>query len=72
MKEFTFKTNINCVSCVRSVTSFLEEVPGIESWVVDTTDPEKKLTVEGNTVESQQIITAVQEAGFNIEPIIKS
>ena len=72
MKEFTFKTNINCVSCVRSVSSFLEEVPGIESWGVDTTDPEKKLTVEGNTVESQQIITAVQEAGFNIEPIIKS
>lgn len=72
MKEFTFKTNINCASCVRSVTSFLEEVPGIESWVVDTTDPKKKLTVEGNTVEPQQIITAVQEAGFNIEPIIKS
>ena len=72
MKKLTFKTNINCASCVRSVTGFLEEISGIKEWVVDTADPEKTLTVEGETVEPQRIIMAVQEAGFTIEPKAKS
>ena len=56
-----FKTNINCGMCVRSVTNFLNEVPGIERWEVDTNSPEKILTVEGS-VTPETILPAVSAA----------
>lgn len=64
----TFKTNINCGSCVRSVTGFLDNVPGVTIWRVDVNDPNKVLSVEG-TVSETAIIEAVREAGYDIEPI---
>ncbi len=64
----TFKTNINCGSCVRSVTGFLDTVPGVTIWRVDVENPDKVLFVEGDA-EGNAIIAAVREAGFDIEPI---
>lgn len=64
----TFKTNINCGSCVRSVTGFLDTVPGVTIWRVDVDNPDKILTVEGSVSEAS-IVAAVEEAGFEIEPL---
>ncbi|MBX2929578.1 MAG: heavy-metal-associated domain-containing protein [Saprospiraceae bacterium] len=61
-----FKTTINCQNCIRTVTGFLNEVPGIERWEVDTADPDKILTVFGDAVTAEEIIAAVEEAGFDI------
>ncbi len=63
-----FKTNINCGSCIRSVTGFLDEVPGVTIWRVNTEDPRKILSVEGNVSEAA-IVAAVEEAGFDISPL---
>lgn len=63
-----FTTNINCSSCVRSVTSFLDEVEGVTIWRVDVEDERKVLSVEG-VAEEQDIIRTVQEAGFDIAPL---
>ncbi len=65
--KLQFKTNIHCNGCIRSVTGFINEVPGIEHWEVDLENPDKILTVEGN-VTTQAIMDAVQEAGFDINP----
>jgi len=62
-----FKTNINCGNCVRSVTGFLNDVTNIESWEVDTNNPDKILTVKGENCNTTSIIEAVEEAGFDIE-----
>lgn len=67
MDKKTFKTTINCGSCVRSVTNFLNDVPGIESWEVDTDNPDKILTVQGANVQAEDVIEAVEDAGFDIE-----
>jgi copper chaperone len=67
MDKLHFKTNINCGNCVRSVTGFLNEVPAIESWSVDTDNPAKILTVVGTSLKAEQVIAAVEEAGFDIE-----
>lgn len=66
MTILKFKTNINCGSCVKSVTGFLNDVAGIQHWEVDTTIPEKILKVKGE-VTVPQIVEAVEEAGFDIE-----
>lgn len=67
MERVQFKTNINCGSCVRAVTGFLADVPNINDWKVDTENPDKMLTVEGNDVRVKEITDAVEEAGFNIQ-----
>ena len=64
-----FTTNINCGSCVRTVTSFLDDVQGVTIWRVDVEDPRKVLTVEGQAKEDD-IVRNVQEAGFDIKPLV--
>lgn len=63
-----FTTNINCSSCVRSVTSFLDDLNGVTIWRVNVEDPRKVLTVEGDADEAA-IIANVEEAGFEIQPL---
>ena len=68
MDKLAFKTNINCGSCIKSVTNFIEEVPGIEKWEVNTEHPDKILSVEGQ-ISTEAVIEAVEDAGFDIEPV---
>jgi|AntRauTorckE5430_2_1112549.scaffolds.fasta_scaffold00488_5 copper chaperone CopZ len=63
-----FKTTINCGSCVRSVTPFLDEVDGVTIWRVDVDDSRKVLTVEGNA-DQAAIVKMVEDAGFEIAPL---
>lgn len=62
-----FKTNINCGGCVATVKPFLDKAEGIESWQVNTSDKNKILTVQADGITKQQVIDAVQKAGFKIE-----
>ncbi len=66
--KLQFKTNINCNGCIRSVTGFINDVPGIQHWEVDIDNPEKILTVQGN-VTPEAVVEAVEEAGFDIAPV---
>jgi len=66
-----FKTNINCGNCIRAVSAFLDEVPGLEQWAVDTDSPDKILTVEGEA-SAEQIVEAVEDAGFDIERLAEN
>ena len=69
MEKLQFKTNINCGNCVSKVTPFLNQVEEIENWKVDTSIPEKILTVEGEDLSSDKIKEVVESAGFEIAPI---
>lgn len=64
----SFVTNINCVSCVRSVSSFLDNLEGVTIWRVDVEDDRKVLTVEGTASEAQ-IMEVVADAGYDIQPL---
>lgn len=66
-KTLQFKTNINCGGCVATVTPFLNEVPGPGNWEVDTTNPNKILTIQPEGISEQDIIKKVEEAGYKIE-----
>ena len=70
MNVLQFKTNINCQNCVRAVSGFLNEVSKIREWKVETDDPDKILTVEGDEVTIAEIVEAVEDAGFDIELLI--
>lgn len=68
-QELKFKTNLQCGNCVARVKPFLEKVQGIESWNVDTDNPDKILTVQSSGATTEQIIDAVENVGFDIEKI---
>jgi copper chaperone len=69
MATLKFKTTINCGNCVRTVTPFLNELEGIKSWNVDTTDADKILTVETDNLTADLIIETVEDVGFDAELI---
>ncbi|MGB3800058.1 MAG: heavy-metal-associated domain-containing protein [Lewinella sp.] len=64
----SFQTNINCGSCVRSISHFLDELEGVTIWRVDVEDDRKVLTVEG-TASDAEIMQVVEEAGYDIQPL---
>ncbi len=68
--KLKFKTNINCGSCIKSVSGFINEVQSNEEWQVDTDIPEKILTVTGGNIAANSIIEVVEEAGFDIEVLV--
>lgn len=67
MSTYTFKTNINCGSCIKSVTPFLNELDNVDSWKVDTENPDKILEVELDDEDVQSVVSAVEKAGFKIQ-----
>ena len=69
METLKFKTNIKCGGCVATVTPFLNQEKNIEKWQVDTNNPDKILTVEGSAVNEDEVIEAIEKAGFKIEPL---
>ncbi len=70
MKIQKFKTTVNCGNCVAAVTPFLNELDEVESWQVDTANPDKILTVEGEDFTEKEIITALSKAGYQAEPLL--
>ena len=63
-KVLKFKTNIKCMGCVAKVTPELDGVAGAQQWEVDITTPDKVLTVITDALEAEEIVAAVEKAGF--------
>jgi len=63
-----FQTNLNCGSCVASVTPYLDGNKAIKRWSVDTSDPRKILTVEAaeSDVTRLNVERLVADAGFKV------
>ncbi len=62
----TFKTNINCGNCIRTVSPVLNALDNVESWQVDIENPDKILTVELDDQDVDTVIKSVESAGFEI------
>jgi len=68
MQTLRFKTTINCANCVHAVSPTLNEEKAIESWQVDTTNPDKILTVNTDLTPAQ-VVALVEEAGFEAQAV---
>ncbi len=69
MQTLKFKTNVNCGGCIANVTPHLNKLSGIDKWSVDTTTPQKVLTVESADLTADAIIETLKLAGFRGEVI---
>lgn len=69
MKQYLFRTNINCGGCVAKVTPLLNADEEVKSWNVDTLNPAKILTVETERLSKDQVKGLIEKAGFKAEII---
>ncbi|UYW00702.1 heavy-metal-associated domain-containing protein [Flavobacterium agricola] len=67
MKKVTYKSNINCGSCVAKVTPVLNQLEVVKSWHVDTDNPAKLLTIESEDEVTDEVKAALRQVGFKIE-----
>lgn len=61
-----YRTNLNCGSCVAAVKPYMDSDSSIQHWSVDTADPNKVLTVEGENLSETEIKRHVADAGFKV------
>jgi copper chaperone CopZ len=55
---------VSCQHCVGSVTEEVEQVPGVESVVVDLAS--KRVKVHGESVDDNAVRAAIADAGYDI------
>lgn len=67
MKTYKFKTNISCGTCVANITPHMNGEESIQSWEVDTKNPDKILTVSGKNLTKEQVKETVEKAGYLIK-----
>lgn len=67
METLKFKTNIKCGACVATVTPHLNKLEGVERWEVDLQNPDRILTVEAGNASEQDVVKAINEAGYKAE-----
>lgn len=65
MKTLQFKTNIN--GGIKAVMPTLNQQAGAGNWQVDTANPDKLLTVTSGQLTAEQVMQAVEHAGFKIQ-----
>lgn len=69
MKILKFKTNVNCGGCIATITPHMNQVKGIETWSVDTANPQKILTVETADLQPEVIVETLKNAGYKAEKV---
>ena len=70
MHTLKFKTNIKCGACIDTVTPFLNQLPELISWNVDTSVPDKVLSIEtAEPLNPKEVINNLDKAGYKAEKI---
>ena len=69
METIQLKTNIKCSGCIAKATPFLNEAVGKDNWEVNIKDPNKVLTIAANNVTKNDVIKAVEKAGYTAQEL---
>ena len=66
MTTLKFKTNITSSTAVWNVSTAIDKMDSIVNWEVETANPEKILTVRGESISAARVVGVVKRAGFQI------
>lgn len=70
METIKFKTNVKCGGCIEKITPGLNNLNGINKWSVDTTTPDKILTIQGENLKNSEIMATLEKVGYTATPLI--
>ena len=59
------------MGCVAQFTEQVKNVEGITNWKVDTTTPDKLLTIEG-TLSEKEAVELVKNAGYAVREVVSN
>jgi copper chaperone len=65
--ELKFKTTLKCSACEAKVKPFLDALEQVEEWNADLSVNPKTVTVKGENIQANDIISAIEKAGFKAE-----
>ncbi len=71
MTTLKFKSTIKCTGCIATVSPELNNLSGITHWEVDLESPDRVLTVESESGDPKQVISALQAVGYQAELLPK-
>ena len=70
MHTLKFKTNIKCDACIAKVTPSLNGINSIENWKVDTSHPDKVLSIDTEeALNPKEVIMLLDQVGYHAEKI---
>ena len=69
MDTLKFKTTINCGSCIAKVKPVLDSQEDVTKWEVDTDNPDKILTVQGENIDEADLVKVLQKVGYKAERV---
>ncbi|HEY4327532.1 MAG TPA: cation transporter [Mucilaginibacter sp.] len=70
MESLKFKTNIKCGGCIAAVTPALDALKGISHWDVDTSNPDKILSVEATDgLTANEVVETLKNKGYQAQEI---
>jgi len=69
MQTVTLKvTGMTCGGCVNSVTNLLKAISGVKDATVTLTPGEATIQYDEKLVLPSQLISAIKEAGYDVDP----
>ena len=66
--EAILKTNLHCDKCISKVEPILKEDSSVDQYKFELENPNKLVTVQGPSIDVQQIISKFEMAGYSAEP----
>ena len=65
MEAITLSTDLHCDSCVSKVDPILKDDPSIQHYAINLDHPGKLVTVQGNGLNSELLISKFENAGYH-------
>lgn len=70
MHTLKFKTTIKCDACIQKVTPVLNGLNHVNKWEVDTSHPDKILSIETEeALNPKEVIMVLDQVGYHAEKI---
>jgi len=67
MEAITLSTDLHCNSCVNKLSPLLEDDPSIQHYDIDMDHPEKLVTIQGKSLNTEELISKFEHEGYHAQ-----
>lgn len=68
MEAITLKTDLHCGNCISKIEPILKEDVSVSEYKIDLDHPEKLVTIKGNGIDRESIISKIKNSGYMATP----
>ena len=67
MEAITLSTDLHCDSCLDKINPLLQDDPSIQEFDINLDHPRKLVTIQGNSLNTELLISKFENAGYHAE-----